>query len=198
MVNWNATTTDTKYAVTSDATNSTTTPVSVTASNLQTQTATADSTNSTRTASNATMCWKGMTGCSNASSTPPVIADAMGWTMTLPTSTEQVIYNPLVANGMLFVNTTIPATSAALTCQSTDVAGWTMGVSVTNGGAGTVPAFDGGYSGYSLNGAGTPAIYAVGTTTFLGTNTNDHHQFKAKKTNPQPGNGSRLTWTKIR
>jgi len=197
MNNWNATSTDAKYAAVGTST-STTTAISIASSALQTQTATADSTNSTRTATNATMCWKGMTGCGNSSATPPIITDAMGWTMTLPTSTEQVIYNPMLANGVLFINTTIPATSTALTCQSTDVEGWTMGLSVTNGGAGTVPAFDGDYSGYSLNGAGTPAIYAVGTTTFLGTNTNDHHKFKAKKTNPQPGSGKRLTWTKIR
>jgi type IV pilus assembly protein PilY1 len=145
------------------------------------------------------MCWKNMTGCSSASSTTPAtVQDALGWVLTLPTSTEQVIYTPLISNGVLFTNTTIPATSAALTCQATDVSGWTMGISVTNGGAGTVPAFDGGYSGYSLNGAGTPSIYAVGNSTFLGTNTNDHHKFKAKKTNPQPGSGKRLTWTKIR
>ena len=31
--------------------------------------------------------------------------------MTLPTSTEQVIYNPLISSGDYFVNTTIPATS---------------------------------------------------------------------------------------
>lgn len=194
MVNWNQTSTDTKYAAVGTST-STTTANSVPTNKLQTQAVTVDSTNTTRTVDNTTMCWSGMSSCG---SDPKTVQGALGWTMALPTSTEQLIYTPLISNGVLFFNTTIPATSTALTCQATPVAGWTMGISVTNGGAGTVPAFDGGYSGYSLNGAGTPAIYAVGSTTFLGTNTNDHHQFKAKKTNPQPGNGKRLTWTKIR
>ena len=30
------------------------------------------------------------------------------------------------------------------------------------------------------------------------TNTNDNHKFKCKELNPQPGVGSRLTWTKVR
>jgi len=191
MTAWNGTTTDTKYAALTQSTP--TTPVSVTASLLQGQTITANGA-SGRTVSNTAVCWAGGTACSGGTSANT----QMGWTLPLPTSTEQVIYNPLVSNGDFFVNTTIPATSQALTCGSTPVAGFTMGISVTNGGAGTTPAFDDGNSGYSLNGAGTPAIYAVGSSTFIGTNTNDQHQFKTKKLNPQPGIGTRLTWTKIR
>ncbi len=188
MTAWNATSTDTKYAALTQT--SSTTPVSITASLLTGQTATASG-SAGRTVTNNAICWSGSTVCTSGNT-------QMGWTLPLPTSTEQVIYNPLVSNGEFFVNTTIPATSQALTCGATLVSGFTMGISVTNGGSGTTPAFDDGNSGYSLNGAGTPAIYAVGSSTFIGTNTNDQHQFKTKKLNPQPGIGTRLTWTKIR
>ncbi len=194
MAAWNGTSTDTKYAQLTQT--STTTPIAVALSKLQTQTITESGT--TRTATNVAMCWVGMSSCAGTTTSPVTVSDAMGWVMSLPTSTEQVIYNPLISSGVYFVNTTIPATATTLTCSSTDVSGWTMGLSLANGGAGSVTAFDGGFSGYSLNGAGTPAIYGGGSSTFLGTNTNDHHTFKAKKTNPQPGVGSRLTWTKIR
>jgi type IV pilus assembly protein PilY1 len=190
MTAWNATSTDTKYAALTQS--SPTTAVAISSSALQAQTVTTETT-TTRNLSNITMCWVGMTGC-DASST----ASAMGWVLNLPTSTEQVIYNPLVSNGDLFVNTTIPATSSLFTCSSTAVAGWTLGINLGNGGAGSVPAFDGNISGYSLNGAGTPAVYNYGSSSYLGTNTNDEHQFKSKKLAPQPGVGKRVTWTKMR
>jgi len=190
MTAWNTASSDSKYAALAQ-TNSTT-PVTITASLLQTQTVTSETT-TTRNLSNTAMCWVGMTGCASGATT-----GAMGWVLNLPTSTEQLVFNPMVANGDMFFNTTIPATTSLFTCTSTDIAGWTMGINLGNGGAGAVPAFDGSISGYSLNGAGTPAVYGYGSSSYLGTNTNDHHQFKSKKLAPQPGVGKRLTWTKIR
>ncbi len=192
MYNWNRSNTDTKYANLQTAA---TPAISVTALQSQTVTnATTASATVPRTVSNTTMCWQGMSGCTGTG----ITANAMGWELDLPTASEQVIFNPLVANGDLFVNTTIPATSNLFSCTSTTAAGWTMGISLTNGGSGAVPAFDGGVSGYSLNGAGTPAVYSYNTSSYLGTNTNDQHQFKSKKLAPQPGVGKRVTWTKIR
>jgi len=204
MTAWNATTTDTKYAALTQP--SSTTPVSVTASLLQGQTITAVGTTA-RTVSNTAICWAPSTSCP-ASNT----ASAMGWVLPLPTATEQVIFNPLVNNGFFFVNTTIPSTTTALSCDVPSVTGFTMGISLSNGGAGTTPAFDDGSSGNSLNGTGTPAIYAVGSSTFIGTNTNGSSstsgtsgggsgggsQFATKKLHTQPGIGTRVTWTKIR
>ena len=194
MKAWNDSSTDTKYAQLTQTLP--TTPIPITQSLLQTQTVTS-STSTTRTVSNVAMCWVGMTGCASGT-TPATVSSAMGWVINMPTSTEQVIYSPLVANGDVFINTTIPATTQLFTCAATPIAGWTMGLSLGSGGAGAVPAFDGGYSGYSLNGAGTPAIYGNGGSSYLGTNTNDHHQFKSKKLAPQPGVGKRVTWTKVR
>ena len=134
-----------------------------------------------------------MTGCDSSST-----ANAKGWVFNLPTTSEQVIFNPYVAHGDFFINTTIPATTNLFACTSTDAAGWTMGINLANGGAGVTPAFDGGISGYNLNGAGTASEYANNGDSYLGTNTNDQHQFKSKKLAPQPGVGKRVTWTKIR
>jgi type IV pilus assembly protein PilY1 len=204
MTAWNATTTDTKYAALTQS--SASTPVAITSSLLTSQTVTASGTS--RVVSNNAVCWAGASVCASGN-------DKMGWILSLPTSTEQAIYNPLVSNGDFFVNTTIPATSSALTCGATPVAGWTMGLSLSNGGAGSTTAFASGVSGSSMNGTGTPAIYVVGNSTFLGTNTNNNgggtnasggggggsgsgDQFQSDKLNPQPGVGTRLTWTKMR
>ncbi len=189
MMAWNATNTDTKYA---NLQTVATTPVAIAATALQAQTVTA-ATSTTRTMSNIAMCWVGMTGCDSSST-----ANAKGWVFNLPTTSEQVIFNPYVAHGDFFINTTIPATTNLFACTSTDAAGWTMGINLANGGAGVTPAFDGGISGYNLNGAGTASEYANNGDSYLGTNTNDQHQFKSKKLAPQPGVGKRVTWTKIR
>ena len=49
--------------------------------------------------------------------------------------TEQVIYGPVTAYGMFIVNTTIPAASQALTCESRPASGYTMAVTMGEGGA---------------------------------------------------------------
>ncbi len=193
MAAWNATATDTKYAALAQT--NATTPITITtgtSGNLTAQTVTA-STSITRTLSNNAICWAGSTACASGNT-------QMGWYFNLPSSTEQVIFNPSLANGNFFVNTTIPATSSALTCGTEPASGFTMGVSVANGGVGTVSAFVGGYSGYSLNGVGTGNVYSAGGGSFYGTNTNGTNgsPFQTQKLNPQPGVGSRLTWTKIR
>ena len=186
MTAWNLTATDTKYAAIVQSGNA---PNAITASQLTGETITTTGTN--RTVTNNTVCWAGSTACTSGNT-------MMGWTLPLPATNEQAIYSPLVTNGFVYINTTIPGTTQVLTCGTTPVAGWTMGVALTNGGSGTTPAFLTGVSGLSLNGAGTPAAYSTSDgNSFLGTNTVDH-QYPTPPIPPLAGSGTRLTWTKVR
>jgi len=195
MTAWNNKSSDSKFAALTQS--SPTTPVSISSSALQTQTVSLNS-DGTRAATNTDMCWVGMTGCSGSTT------NAMGWKLVLPTSTEQVIFNPIVFNDDLFFNTTIPATSQVITCSSTPISGWTMGISLSNGGAGDTTAFVDGSSGHNTNGTGSPSQYSTdgsstgGKKDFVCENTNNNHTVNCDEIHPLTGAGKRVTWTKVR
>jgi len=107
-----------------------TAPQSVTTSALQTQTLT-DAGGGIRNASTNTVCWKGTTTCSGGSSANT----QFGWVIALPSSSEQVIYNPIAYKGAFVVNTTIPASNAITSCSTNTDSGYTLFISATSGGA---------------------------------------------------------------
>jgi len=216
MAAWNATATDTKY---DSLTASTTSPL--TPSNLQSQTLTTTtptgSTTQYRTDSNNTVCWQASTACASGNT-------KYGWSVALPGTNEQVIYNPVIAYGYFIVNTTIPAVSTALTCNTLTASGFTMLVQMLNGGSGTTAFLAGPdsgiYSGVGLGGVGTVAIVTTTTTTVTQTtgggtsNTTTTGAAGITNTvgnaaqtfnlNPPPNTtatgsgGSRVNWTEVR
>ena len=79
-----------------------------------------------RTLSNNTVCWSGASACASGN-------NKLGWLIDLPDSSEQVIYNPIVYNGALVVNTTVPANNAPFSCNNNLPTGWTMAMSPATG-----------------------------------------------------------------
>ena len=175
-----------------------------------------------RTVSSNAVCWADLTSCAgtpnygwylplayghanpndpNGLSTTANTADA--------TVYEQVLFNPILADGAFIVNTTIPSTSSLATCASTTLGGWTMGVNPATGGAFATSFFaDSGknflnisnqaVAGVALNGTGSPDVVAQGTSTYIVTQTTSGTG-AIQQINP-PGNviGTRLTWIQRR
>ena len=206
MVAWNA-----KTASAASRYQSLVGPQTVTTSTLQAQsvtgtTAGTGTVSGYRTVSASKICWSGSTGCTSGNT-------KFGWKLPLPSSNEQVIYNPLVAYGMFIVNTTIPGAAQALTCDTQPPSGFTMAVTVAGGGASTQSFFSdssGNFvsangsivNGLGLGATGTPSIVTVRPNGFSrpflvqqtvsGTGTSN-------EVNPGAnGKGGRLNWKKIR
>jgi len=206
MAAWNATTTDTKY-------DSLTSPQTVNSSVLAAQTVTStlagtSTVSGYRVVSTNPVCWKGSTACGASAGSNT----QYGWSLALPGTQEQVIYNPTTAYGMFIVNTTIPGGTQALTCSSVPATGYTMAIQLTNGGAATnAPFFQdssntfstANIAGVGVNGTGTPSIVAYPNPTtgiaspYLVTQTSDGTG-KATQLNPTGVTGARLNWTKAR
>jgi len=159
-----------------------------------------------RTLSNSKVCWKGSSACTGGAGANT----QYGWTLPLPTTgNEQVIYNPTIAYGMFLINTTIPAVSQALTCDTQPASGYTMALSLDTGGApkssffgdqnGNFVTYNGGIvSGIGLSATGTPSIVTADKWPYLVQQTSGG-QGVATKINPGAnGKGNRLTWIKLR
>jgi type IV pilus assembly protein PilY1 len=200
MAGWNA-----KSATKFD---SLTAPQTITASTLQAQTVTSTLPGSGyitgyRTVSSNVVCWSGSTACKTNNT-------RMGWTLALPTSTEQVVYNPTVAVGLFLVNTVVPATQTILTCASTPASGYTMAISVGTGGAAASSAFandsgsftDNNISGIAYGGVGTPSVFTAGSKTYLVQQTRGGVPAKPPVIQGPGGSsitgGKRINWTRIR
>jgi type IV pilus assembly protein PilY1 len=162
---WNALETGAPYAALDPATSGIGTPFALSSSNLASQTLTAN-TNGTVDGTNAPVCWQGGTSlCTGAN-------NQFGWYANLPTTGEQVIFNPVFFSGAFVVNTTVPANNLATTCDSTSDSGYTYALSVNNGGVftNTFPTFtmngtlitDPIEAGVATNAAGS--VYVVNTT----------------------------------
>ena len=158
-----------------------------------------------RTVSANKVCWSGSTICTGGASANT----KLGWTLALPTSTEQIIYNPVMAYGMFVVNTTIPAQTQVLSCNAQPASGFTMAVTITGGGASTQSFFGdannnfvtiGGsvVSGVGVSGVGTPSFVTANGKPYLVQQTVGGTG-DVRQTNPGVGtNGSRVNWIKLR
>jgi type IV pilus assembly protein PilY1 len=199
---WNAIEPGAGYASLASAATGLASPYTLSSTNLATQTLTPTG-NGTVDGSNATICWQGSsvvcTGTNNE----------FGWYANLPTTSEQVIFNPVFFQGAFVVNTTIPANNVATSCTSNLDQGYTYALSVANGGVftNTFPSFtmngtlvtDAIEAGVATNAAGS--VYVV--TTAQGT-TNVVYQTisgtpGAQKINiPSNIKAKRLTWIELR
>lgn len=189
-------------------------PTSISLSNLQQQTLTQQTVNNVPTGvlddTSNPVCWADGSGCS---SNPQY-----GWYIDLPGTNEQVIFNSLIYQGTLYVNTTIPPVNAVGACKLNTETGNTIAVSATTGGV--VEHLFPGYSdasaaGQQTNGSGTPFVVLAGGSAYVLTQTVTGNSGNGSTSGPfvygggnanvvegkvenQSGGGHRLTWTELR
>jgi type IV pilus assembly protein PilY1 len=110
-------------------------PYTLSYSNLTQQTLTANS-NGTVDGTNVTVCWQGSSTCVGTN-------NQFGWYENLPSSGEQIIYNPVFQGGAFQVNSVVPANNIATSCSSNQDTGYTYQLAVINGGvfANTFPKY---------------------------------------------------------
>ena len=214
MSGWNALS-STKYA-------SLSAPQTITRSVMQQQTVTGTydgatggaftsaSTSGYRTLSGATVCWASSTSASCSSNTQ------LGFYLDLPSLGEEILYNPIMVDGLFVVNTTIPAAQTqGLTCfLSTPPGGWTMAINPLNGGVllkgtsifntstaasaniGRTPV-----SGIFVSAVGTPSVVNYNNQTYL-INKTSAGGVVVNPINPNTlivyPTGKRLSWVELR
>ncbi len=202
MSNWNSLSTA-KYAALSTGGVS---PVAV--GNLQTQTVTSTTASSSttgvyayRTLSSNPVCWQGSTVCAGTN-------NQFGWLLNLPATEEQVIYNPTLQFGTLFVDTTIPATNSPLACSQNTTTGWTMAINAATGGSQATSIFPnptgvtGVLSGAQMNLTGTPSFVNVPVNgqpvQYVGGQTSSGQPTFVQAVPPGGGVGGRINWIELR
>lgn len=162
-----------------------------------------------RVGTSVIVCWFGSTACAGSANTQ------FGWTMALPDSGEQVIYNPSIAFNTFFVNTTIPSVNQALSCVTQPASGYSMDVTIDSGStqangatsfstaAKNLGITDTNVVGLGLGMTGGGSFITTGSgsnaKTFLVGQTSD-----GNPTGPTPwdrmilGPGKRLSWVKLK
>ena len=167
--NWNSKSTTQYLSLPSGGTAAPTLPLN--SSNLQTQTLTpiveSDMTNALDITSNV-VCWAGSGTCTGAN-------NQFGFATALPGVQEQIVFNPLVFQNALIVNTTIPAVNSPSSCTVQHNTGNTIAISLVTGGSlgnnvtGSyfVASSDPMLAGVQTNGTGTPFAVLAGGKTFL-------------------------------
>lgn len=183
----------------------------VAASELVTQTITAVSgtngeVNGYRAVSRAAVCWRGSTVCGSEASSN----NHMGWRMALPGTNEQVVFNPVMFNSLMVVNTLIPAVDQPLSCTMTASAGFTMAVQADTGAAPTTSFFNAlvpssvavptntGIGGVGLNGTGSPSFVTTKGRTVLVQQNNRGTGTAVEVTPSASGKGKRVNWIRLR
>jgi type IV pilus assembly protein PilY1 len=137
---------------------------------LTSQTLTVNSDASLDVTSNA-VCWAGSTTCTGGSSANT----KFGFAVSLPGAQEQIVFNPLIFQSALIVNTTMPALNSPTSCQVLHETGNTLAISLVTGGSlgsSTTGSFfrnstDTKDAGALTNGTGTPFVAQAGGITFL-------------------------------
>jgi type IV pilus assembly protein PilY1 len=140
-------------------------------SNLQTQTLTpvvdSDGSNGLDITSNV-VCWAGSATCGSGN-------NQFGFAVGLPGRKEQIVFNPLVFQNALIVNTTIPAVNSPSNCTVQHDTGDTIAISLVTGGSlgnnvtGSyfLGSSDPNLAGGQTNGTGTPFAAQAGGKTFI-------------------------------
>lgn len=129
LTNWN-TNSAVQYASLASSATGLSSPYTLTSTNLQSQTFTANAATGVRDGTNNTVCWKASTTCGAAAASNP----SFGWYGVLPGTAEQVIFNPVFYQGAFVVNTTVPASNTPTSCTVAVDTGFTYGISIANGG----------------------------------------------------------------
>ncbi|HKS70273.1 MAG TPA: PilC/PilY family type IV pilus protein, partial [Ktedonobacterales bacterium] len=152
MSAWNANSPD-KYAYLASN------PGAIGLSRLQQQTLSASSVAGVYDDTSNTVCWGDGASCG----TNP----QYGWYLQLPGAKEQLLFNPLLYQGTLYFNTTVPPNNSPLNCNPSTETGNTYAVSGATGGA--VPklfpnfaATDASAAGELTDPSGSPFVVLAG------------------------------------
>jgi type IV pilus assembly protein PilY1 len=183
------------------------------------------STTDYRTVSSTAICWADTTACAstrrygwyltltsgyetgNSTTSPDVNLPTAAASSTAPSAQvfEQVINNPLLADGTFIVNTTIPPTNSVANCNPTSAGGWTMAINPVTGGAFTTTFFNSTTTnttavtnGVALSATGTPSIVNSGSKIFLVTQNVAGTGVATQIYPPAGTSGKRLTWIQRR
>ena len=217
MAAWNALNPSASYASLSGTGAPTTTLAYVSTSAapiLATQTitqisATSGSTPGTRTITGNAVCWSGSSSC-------PSNNNQFGFVANLPTSGEQVIYSPVVYQGAMIINSTIPPNSSVFACSSTLPSGWTLAFAPTNGGTFSNSFFPNvnnafvqvpspgnptqlvSVTGIALNATGTPAVVSALNNPYLINQTTSGLGNATRINPPKNVTPKRINWTQLR
>ena len=156
-----------------------------------------------RTVAEQALCWVGGALC-----TGNPLAPQFGWRLALPAPQEQVIYNPVVQDGLMVVSTTIPSVVQVFSCSPPKVAtGFTMALTLDQGQAASTSYFDPNAPtnaglrviGVSLSAVGTPTFLVSGNLKYMVTQTSNGTptltQLKVPVDNPLT---KRVTWRELR
>lgn len=186
----------------------------LTQSYLQTQTITTNSSytngsiSGVRTLTNNKVCWNGSNTCSPSSANTQ-----FGWQIALnggtTTSPEQVIYNPILQDGLFIVNTTLPGNTQILSCTAQPPSGFTMAMAPDTGGTTTSSYFGDAtnnfvsssglvVSGVGLSAVGSPSFVTSSYRKYLVTQTSSGVGTVIQVNTSAAGKGKRLTWQKLR
>ena len=92
---------------------------------------------------NVPVCWQGSTTCGSGNSSFGWYVNLIEGNSTVPGGAEQIIFNPVYAQGAFVVNSIVPANNALATCSSIQDTGYTYALNVANGGVftNTFPTF---------------------------------------------------------
>jgi type IV pilus assembly protein PilY1 len=118
------------------------------------------------------ICWQGTTACSTGDT-------SFGWYAALPSTQEQVIYNPLLVGSAFSVNTIIPAVNSLLSCSTSLDSGYSYAIAL---GTGTVAPASTGSTSFFVNTTTTTVNPTTGVTTTV-TTTNTDASAAAVQTN---------------
>ena len=157
-----------------------------------------------RTISKNAVCWDGTTTCA-----APVKNASFGWRAALPAYQEQVIYNPVVQNGLFQVATYVPNQTGALSCSAAPPpSGFSMAISPDQGIAQPVSYFAtatgnntslGNVVGIGLSAVGTPSfVTANGVTYMVSQTASDTATLVTVNPYTGPLNARRVTWEELR
>ena len=183
-------------------------PQTVNTSVLQVQTATnvagsSGSISGYRTVTTNAVCWAGLSNCAAGKNV------MFGWQLALPSTNEQVIYNPTTNSGLFVVNTVIPAVSNVLTCSNQPASGYTMAIAIDTGGSTATSFFADAtnnyvttnglvISGIGLSATGTPSFVTALKKPYLITQTVSGVGSITQVNPAANGIGKRVSWIKLR
>jgi type IV pilus assembly protein PilY1 len=165
MANWNSMS-GTKYLALTTGT--TLAPTNLQAQTLSPTGSVANGTAALDVTSNV-VCWSGSVTCTTGN-------NKFGFAVLLPGVQEQLVFNPLIFQNALIVNTTIPAVNSPSSCTVAHDTGDTIAISLVTGGSlGSssnntsyfVGSTDANLAGSLTNGTGTPFVAQAGGMTFI-------------------------------
>jgi type IV pilus assembly protein PilY1 len=179
-------------------------PGAITQGRLQQQTLTANA-NGDLDGSSNTICWADQSNC--------LAAPQYGWYINLGHPLEQVIFNPVIYQNALLVNTTVPADNSPFSCKIDGDTGYTIAVALDTGAAiaGLFPLYnDTLVAGSLTNNSGSPFIVMAGGQAYMLTQTVGNGKVDGPiacqkgsalcdaRIKPQGPVGKRLTWIQRR